>query len=72
MSWETKKQRDENAPAIGHFQIISRANNELVVKIYGDPSNCLDHIGENDPALFLDWKDSLMAAPVELENQHEL
>ena len=72
MDKRTKKQQDQQEPdsQSSGVKIVSRAGKELVVEVYGEASHCLDDVGENNPAVLLDWKPEKVRAAVALANRN--
>ena len=71
MDKRTKKQQDQQEPAgqSSGVKIVSRAGKELVVEVYGEASDWLDGVGEDNPAVLLDWKPMQVRAAVALANR---
>ncbi len=63
-----KRKRDQNGyhPQV---KIVSRSKNELVLEVYGEAAHCLDDVGEESPAVVLDWKRKKVCAAVSLANE---
>lgn len=50
-------------------RILSRTHNQLIVEVFGEASHCLDQVGEDDPAILLDWDLEKVRAAVALANR---
>ena len=71
MNKNTNDQEEQQASACqsSGVNIVSRTGNELVVEVYGEASHCLDGVGEEEPAVLLDWNPNQVRAAVALANR---
>lgn len=50
------------------IMIVSRSDDEVVVDVCGTAFHCLDHVGEEDPAILLGWNYTQLANAIRFAN----